>query len=58
LTQYPLYDSINYRGKKKPEINKDLAEQGKEENYEEICNLSSKRRESTGLRILPTFKHH
>ena len=31
MTQYPLYGSINYRGKKKPEINKDLAEQGKEE---------------------------
>lgn len=31
MTQYPLYSSINYRGNKKPQINKDLAEQGKEE---------------------------
>ena len=36
MTQYPLYGSINYRGKKKPEINKDLAEQGKEETMANI----------------------
>ena len=36
MTQYPLYGRLNYRGKKKPEINKDLAEQGKEETMTNI----------------------